>query len=504
MADGIFNLDRTAFNATLRELEDQGMDTAHLRRQYREQRSPFAGVFDWASREQGKIDEAGRRPIAGGLLSKDVGATGMDALRSAQFEPRAFISGLLGSVAEGVDAPAAAMRGDLTGQDAENAALNTAGMAMLGGGLATKPAGALGANSIRSVVEKYPDVEVDIFGDAKKGYELSKIKVPKDAQGSGLGTKVMSELVDAADTEGSRISLTPDTSFGGTSVSRLKDFYKRFGFVENKGRNKDFSTRNTMYRDPTAMANASKSAGLLGSVASDVSQRGDDILGMLKSGKAGDITNEMLDMGDSVKNTRLNQYLFENYDLPMDEASRMARAREMGLTDDQYHATKADFANFLPSETGLSGRGIYAGDYPAEVLDYAIEGQGRDNLSLIPIRTPVSEAYARNIDWQRTMDADEQFPYDATVEETVAGFKRAADTMSEQGYAGVHNQPGERVTFDPKNIRSRFARFDPRLSHLSNLTAANASTPAGLLAGQMSSEEQRAIEEYLNRKGLLQ
>ena len=40
------------------------------------------------------------------------------------------------------------------------------------------------------------------------------------------------------------------------------------------------------------------------------------------------------------------------------------------------------------------------------------------------------------------------------------------------------------AVLDPSNIRSRFARFDPEFAHLSNLSAANASPTAGLLAMQ--------------------
>lgn len=78
---------------------------------------------------------------------------------------------------------------------------------------------------------------------------LSRIVVPKEQRGSGVGSGIMKQLVDYADATGARITLSPSTDFGATSVSRLKDFYKQFGFVENKGRNKDFSTRETMYRE---------------------------------------------------------------------------------------------------------------------------------------------------------------------------------------------------------------------------------------------------------------
>ena len=100
------------------------------------------------------------------------------------------------------------------------------------------------------IVEKYPNVKLDLFGDASKGYELSRIELPKEVRGQGIGTDIMDDLISGADAEGATISLTPDTSFGGSSVSRLNNFYKQFGFVDNKGKNKNFSTRNTMYRVP--------------------------------------------------------------------------------------------------------------------------------------------------------------------------------------------------------------------------------------------------------------
>lgn len=76
------------------------------------------------------------------------------------------------------------------------------------------------------------------------------IVVPKQSRKQGIGTSVMEELVEIADKQGRRISISPSTDFGGSSVNRLKDFYSRFGFVENKGKNKDFTIRETMYREP--------------------------------------------------------------------------------------------------------------------------------------------------------------------------------------------------------------------------------------------------------------
>jgi len=82
---------------------------------------------------------------------------------------------------------------------------------------------------------------------------LDMIEVPKSNRKQGIGTAVMNDLITYADQQGKRIVLTPglrDDRHGTTSRARLVKFYKRFGFVENKGRNKDYSISSGMYREP--------------------------------------------------------------------------------------------------------------------------------------------------------------------------------------------------------------------------------------------------------------
>ncbi|MFW6016304.1 MAG: GNAT family N-acetyltransferase [bacterium] len=82
---------------------------------------------------------------------------------------------------------------------------------------------------------------------------LDSIIIPKDMRKQGLGTQIINELSQYADSVNKRIELTTgtkDSYQGTTSQNRLKRFYKRLNFVENKGRNKDFRTRNNMYREP--------------------------------------------------------------------------------------------------------------------------------------------------------------------------------------------------------------------------------------------------------------
>jgi predicted GNAT family N-acyltransferase len=92
------------------------------------------------------------------------------------------------------------------------------------------------------------NVKLDVY--EKNGVlNLSRIVVPKEQRKSGIGSQIMNDLTSYADASNAKMALSPSTDFGGTSVTRLKDFYKKFGFVENKGKNKDFSISETMYRD---------------------------------------------------------------------------------------------------------------------------------------------------------------------------------------------------------------------------------------------------------------
>src|SRR5437867_1563885 len=78
--------------------------------------------------------------------------------------------------------------------------------------------------------------------------KLSMMKVPRDNRTSEVGTKAMQEFCRYADEHHLIGSLSPaskEAGIGTTSRSRLVSFYKRFGFVENKGRNKDFGTQDS-------------------------------------------------------------------------------------------------------------------------------------------------------------------------------------------------------------------------------------------------------------------
>lgn len=502
-------------------LDELGLDPerrADLLREYRRRNSAFSPVY-------GLLDSVADEDAAQGMRRADIvpisrpeGMSVFDAIRSGDWRLAVPQSALdtLGSVAGALDVPAAAAAGLIPREDMVGEALNAAGAVMGLGGLLARPAGSLGTGGrvapdarasdwIDDLRSRYPGVRIDVSGGPGRGYTVSRIVVPEGERSQGLGTQIMREITDIADSQNATVALTPSSDFGG-NVSRLRDFYGRLGFVRNRGRNRDMSISEEMYREPVS-SNRSTTTGLLAAASAETPAQ--QVARLLREDPS-QVTDDMLDAltpNDNVELARLYEEGATGMPMPMDEASRMARAAERGRVDDQFHATFDDFSVFMPSETGLTGRGVYTGDDAGDVLDYARSRRSSiEGLNVIPLLAPESSTYARRIDWQNTLDADPDLPYNATWEQNVEGMRRAAETMSDQGFPGVHSQPGERVTFNPQSLRSRFARFDPRLSHLANLNAANIDPLTGAAAMGASQQQQdplASLRAYLAQNGLL-
>lgn len=75
--------------------------------------------------------------------------------------------------------------------------------------------------------------------------ELKKIVVPKDKRGEGIGSDVIEELIKYCKDNQKDLFVTPSAAFGG-SVGRLTKFYKSFGFKDNKGKNRDFRSKESL------------------------------------------------------------------------------------------------------------------------------------------------------------------------------------------------------------------------------------------------------------------
>jgi GNAT superfamily N-acetyltransferase len=104
------------------------------------------------------------------------------------------------------------------------------------------------ANALGDYIQQKYGVEI-YLAERKKDLYLASIKTPEDMRGQGLAKQAMADIIKYADSVGKRVALTPSSDFGA-NLTRLKGFYKEFGFVENKGKNKDYEISETFYREP--------------------------------------------------------------------------------------------------------------------------------------------------------------------------------------------------------------------------------------------------------------
>lgn len=106
-------------------------------------------------------------------------------------------------------------------------------------------------SGLNHLCKKYTDMgcDADVYPRSYKSLYLSLIKVPQELRGQGIAVKFMDELTDYADKTGQVIVLSPSNTFG-SSVSKLKDFYSKFGFKSNTGSKADHRYTGSMIRYP--------------------------------------------------------------------------------------------------------------------------------------------------------------------------------------------------------------------------------------------------------------
>lgn len=208
--------------------------------------------------------------------------------------------------------------------------------------------------------------------------------------------------------------------------------------------------------------------------------------------------------------------------LDMSEAARMARAKEQGYVP-MYHGTgPQEFSEFRPSASyeGL-GSGVYLSPDRSTAERFAIDrttgGKGR-----------VMDLYARGKMFDMNVDdpgmvarAREIMPEigdnaDAFLNAIRTGSGGVADKFNTAaraaGYDGIsYQRTGDRgpyretVVFDPRNIRSSDAAFDPAKKDSANLMAASPTASApGLAANSQPSGVDSALTDIFRKYGLME
>lgn len=109
-----------------------------------------------------------------------------------------------------------------------------------------------------SVNRKYADAIkrfMIFYNKSKNCIELSDIYIKPEYYGRGYGSKIMEELTKFADSKNLPIILIPESERG--SNKKLIEFYKKFGFVVNKGRGMNYQLSIpfslSMFRMPKGM-----------------------------------------------------------------------------------------------------------------------------------------------------------------------------------------------------------------------------------------------------------
>jgi len=220
----------------------------------------------------------------------------------------------------------------------------------------------------------------------------------------------------------------------------------------------------------------------------------------------------------------------ESAELPMDEASRMARAKEMGFDTEKtyYHGTTSDIDRIL--KTKFDDRVNYAkGFHGAEDADHAsvFAGQTFKQVSpgkyeavyetggnIVPfhikVNNPINGADAapkevfedvfqkvkgifKNPEEYKTHAAKMPFgQFVQTLRHSDLPRGDLTKILKKHGYDGM-NYKGEVIVFEPSQIRSKFAEFDPKKSKSGKISAAIAGASA-LGAGALSGGEAQASD----------
>ncbi|MDQ9997467.1 GNAT family N-acetyltransferase [Acinetobacter baumannii] len=130
---------------------------------------------------------------------------------------------------------------------------------------------------VKSIKKQY-GIELGLKGSPSSNVlSLHKIVVPEAMRNQGTGTNAMQDIIKYADSQNKTIALTPSSDFGGNK-NRLTDFYKKLGFVENKGRNKDYEISESMYRAPNGRKYNQANGGTRGSITFTIGQDGSTII----------------------------------------------------------------------------------------------------------------------------------------------------------------------------------------------------------------------------------
>lgn len=231
--------------------------------------------------------------------------------------------------------------------------------------------------------EAHPGLKLDLMSKGSRA-TLSRIVVPDNGREEGTGTQVMRHLARWADANGITLALTPSSDFGG-NTRRLRDFYKRFGFIDNKGKKRDFEISEGMYREPL--------------------QQADDILFSLSPTPGGDYANDSTNFAlpdESLSQTALRKMADKMNRLKVtQEAIKKAGGNinednDVYLAEELFHGkTERDLNELSRNYVEKLAKGMAARGIQQEELDaYLYARHAPERNARIAERNPNDPKYA--------------------------------------------------------------------------------------------------------------
>jgi hypothetical protein len=178
-------------------------------------------------------------------------------------------------------------------------------------------------------------------------------------------------------------------------------------------------------------------------------------------------------------------------ELPMDTASRNARAVEQGYDpfETWYHGTADDITAFDPAKSqsrdfGHAGKGTYVASHPGIARAYANTAAGSADANIMPLRTSANNPLRISLEEKQALG---QAGPSATARLQQQAISEGFDSVE---VIMPNGEILERVIFDPANIRSINAAFDPANKGKSALLGGLGG--AAVVGGSMTPEEAQA------------
>ena len=441
------------------------------RRYAREEVSPFSAIYDLNRQLDADLASEGRRPVLGGLFSKEPGF----GTSTNRFEGLSGIKNVLVSaldpLARAIDAPSSAMQGLIPQEDMLSEGLGSAGFATLGGGavnqLARRSDGTVDYDPVimgfDDDYDPIPKPDRNIFSGALDFIKGQSLPSPRNEsermardilrlRQEGRANEVTKEMMAEADPQ-YMFENTPLDMSGEARMQRLRDMGFDTDTLLYHGTNRDFP--------------------------------------YFKGTGSGIFASETPGVADSyIERPYFDSY--ENYNKKTKAFGSPVMypvfAKQSGFSDPYYRD---------PYEIDADGNlyhSVPIENLPSDIKpanNYSFNVKDTDYILDRIIGVDGAGANFRNIKDPGGYDGSD-YRYPGETKLSPSFVQRRMEVNTPQTVV---------ARVDPTMMRGLFSRADPEFAHLPNLVAANQSKSAGLGSIAASGQQRRTpddIQDYLD------